>query len=159
MYSYYELYKNSKNPVTYRVKMVSYAKQHGIKKTAKLFKTTAKTVRKWVKRFEDGEKSALKDKSKRPHTSPSQIKPYWYFKIEDICQAAKKDNKPINATYIKKTYFIPYSTKTILRVMKKLNFAKRPEKRKYLPKIKKKLATSENIQVDIKHIDDISEGL
>jgi hypothetical protein len=50
-FKYYELYRNSKDPVQYRGLLVEYALKHGIKPTAREFKTTPKTVRKWVKPF------------------------------------------------------------------------------------------------------------
>ena len=39
---YYELYRNSKDPVQYRGMLVEYALKHGIKPTAQEFKTTPK---------------------------------------------------------------------------------------------------------------------
>ncbi|MDC7126904.1 MAG: helix-turn-helix domain-containing protein [Spirochaetales bacterium] len=49
MYQYYQLIKNSKDPVPFRTEMVKYAIENGNKPAAKNFQTTPKTVRKWRK--------------------------------------------------------------------------------------------------------------
>jgi len=43
MYSYYDLYRNSNNPVPCRMDIVQYAKEHGIKPTVREFKATPTT--------------------------------------------------------------------------------------------------------------------
>jgi transposase len=161
MFSYYELYRTSKNPVPYREKMIRYAREHGIKPAARMFQTTPKTVRKWLHRFEEEKKPGLQDRSKRPRTSPNQIKPYWYFKIQDVCTTAKKHKKRINAVWIQRKHEVPYSTKTILKVMREIDFL--PQKRKKyqrkrdLREIKQQLQPFEKIQIDIKYLNDIPE--
>lgn len=161
MYSYYELYRNSKDHVRYRVDMVKYAQKYGIKPTAQKFQTTPKTVRKWVQRYSEQKKPGLRDRSKAPHSSPNKIKPYWYFKIKDVCSTAKKHNKRITAVWIKRKHSVPYSTKTILKVMRELDFLpqkrKRYQRRNDLREEKKKYKVFEKIQVDIKYLDDIPE--
>ena len=62
MYTYYHLYKNSKDPRSFREKIVKDAKVIGIKPTARKHKTSPQTVRKWLKRFNDEGKPGLKDK-------------------------------------------------------------------------------------------------
>ncbi len=70
MYKYYELYKNSKDPIPLRITIVREAKKIGIKPTARKCKTSPKTVRKWVKRFDEEKKPGLQDRSRRPKSSP-----------------------------------------------------------------------------------------
>ena len=161
MYTYYQLYKNSKDPVPFRINIVKDAKNLGIKPTARKYKTSPKTVRKWVKRFDEEKKPGLKDRSRRPKRSPNEIKPYWYYKIEEVCSWAKRNNKRINASMIKRKHNIPYSKNTILKVMRKLDFMPQ-KKRKYqrkrdLREIKAKMKAFEKIQLDIKYLDDIPE--
>ena len=128
MFNYYDFYKNSKDPVSYRINIVKDAKRIGIKPTARKYKTSPQTVRKWMKRFDEEKKPGLRDKSKRPKSCPNEIKKYWYFKIEDICNWATNNNKRINAAMIKRKHNIPYSKNTILKVMRELDFM--PQKRK-----------------------------
>lgn len=161
MYNYYDLYKNSKDPIQLRINIVKDAKKIGIKPTARKYKTTVKTVRKWVKRYNELKKPGLRDKSRRPKNSPNEIKRYWYFKIEDICKWAKKNNKRINASMIKRKHHIPYSKNTIIKVMRELNFMpqkrKKYQRKRELREIKAKMKPFEKIQVDIKYLDDIPE--
>ncbi|MGP1439064.1 MAG: helix-turn-helix domain-containing protein [Treponema sp.] len=57
---YFAIYKDKKNILKVRKAMVEYALEHGMKPAAREFKTTVKTVKKWVKRFrEDSEKGLL----------------------------------------------------------------------------------------------------
>jgi len=161
MFNYYDFYRNSKDPVSYRINIVKDAKRIGIKPTARKYKTSPQTVRKWVKRFDEEKKPGLRDKSKRPKSYPNEIKKYWYFKIEDICSWANKNNKRINAAMIKRKHNIPYSKNTILRVMRELNFSlkkrKKYQRKRDLREIKAKMKAFEKIQVDIKCLDDIPE--
>jgi hypothetical protein len=92
-FKYYACYRDSKAIYDTWVKMVRYTKEHGIKPATRVFATTVITVRKWVKRFEEGDKSALKDRSLQPLNSPTVIKPYWKFKILGICKDLKEKEK------------------------------------------------------------------
>lgn len=161
MYTYYEFYRNSKDPVQYRVEIVREAQEYGIKPTARKFRTTPKTVRKWVQRFEKEKKPGLRDRSRRPMTSPHQMLPYWRYKVQHVCSEARKKNKRITAVWIQRKHKVPYSTNTILKVMKETGFM--PQKRrKYqrkrdLREMKRQMKAFEKIQVDIKYLDDIPE--
>jgi transposase len=158
---YYDYYRQSKDPYDVRVQLVQSAKRIGIKPTAKRFATSPKTVRKWVERFKEGGKSNLKDQSRRPKSSPNVIRPYWQFKIQEVCRTAEKRNKRINATFIKRKHRIPYSTKTILRVMREVGYIrhkrKKYQRKRDLREIKKRLKPFEKIQIDVKYLDDIPE--
>ena len=44
--------------------MVEYALEHGIKPAAREFKTTVKTVKKWVKRFREASDAGLVNRTK-----------------------------------------------------------------------------------------------
>ena len=51
---------------------------------ARLFKTTPKTVAKWVERFRAEGVDGLRDRSSRPHSSPSQTPPTTCAAIEAL---------------------------------------------------------------------------
>ena len=161
MYKYYELYKDSKNPMNLRKEIVQYALDFGIKPAARHFQTTVKTVRKWLRRWEENKGAGLKDMSKRPHNSPNQIAKYWYFKIQDICQTAIRDNKRIDATFIKGKYKIPYSTKCILKYMREFKYLRtkktKTEKKRDMREVKELYRAFQKIQIDIKYLDDIPD--
>ena len=47
---YYQIIKKSKDSFYLRLQLVKYATKNGIKAAAREFKTTVKTVKKWVKK-------------------------------------------------------------------------------------------------------------
>ena len=67
-----------------REQMVRAVVDHGLSKAeaARQFNTSPKTVRKWVERFCSEGVVGLRDRSSRPHTSPSQTPP-------DACDAVE----------------------------------------------------------------------
>ncbi|MGP1439908.1 MAG: helix-turn-helix domain-containing protein [Treponema sp.] len=56
---YFAVYKEKKNILKVRKAMVKYALEHGMKPAAREFKTTVKTVKKWVKRFREDAENGL----------------------------------------------------------------------------------------------------
>jgi Helix-turn-helix domain len=48
---YFDLVREMKDAYNHRLRLVESANQRGIKPTAKLFATTAPTVRKWLRRY------------------------------------------------------------------------------------------------------------
>jgi hypothetical protein len=160
--SYYELYRNSKNMYDYRRRMVRYAIKYGNKPAAREFSTTPKTVRKWVKRYSKENNYRLQELSRRPHSNPKEIEPFWQFKICDICNTFQKRKKRLTAARLHRDHpEIPYSVKTIAKVMKKNGFMKlakrKYERKRDLRELKKKYKPFEKIQVDVKYLDDIPE--
>ncbi|MCK5268007.1 MAG: hypothetical protein KAR07_07560 [Spirochaetes bacterium] len=158
--NYYDFFRNCKDPYDIRRQIVRYALKNGIKPAAKHFETTPKTVRKWVKRDQNGDKR-FKDLSKKPKISPNKISQYWEYKIVFECQKYKDRKKRINAVFLKNKFQIPYSLITIRKVMKDKNFMvvskKKKERKRDLRELKKKYKAFEKIQVDVKYLDDIPE--
>jgi len=70
----------------HRQRMINYFKSHGATKTAIRYKTSRKTVYKWTNRY-DGTIASLKDRSRRPHTSP---KSHTVDEIKAVKRALKK---------------------------------------------------------------------
>lgn len=158
---YYQYYRTSKEIRTVRRDLVKHALKHGIKPAARRYSTTPKTVRKWVRRYQELKWPGLKDQSKKPHTSPNRMLPYWQFKIQEVCERAAAKRKRLTAKKIQELHKIPYSTKTILKTMQEVGYS-RNRKRKYerkrdLRELKKSLKPFEKIQIDVKYLDDIEE--
>ena len=61
---YFVIYKEKKNILKVRRAMVNYALEHGMKPAAREFKTTVKTVKKWVKRFREDSENGLLSKNR-----------------------------------------------------------------------------------------------
>jgi len=72
---YYTIMRQSKDPRWLRYEMVRYAKKEGVKPAARVFGTTTKTVRKWLKRWQPGSLRGLEDQSKAPKGKGSGIDP------------------------------------------------------------------------------------
>jgi Helix-turn-helix domain len=57
---YYDLVREMKDAYNHRLRLVESARQRGIKPTARLFATTAPSVRKWVRRYRQPRGSCLR---------------------------------------------------------------------------------------------------
>lgn len=157
---YYECYKTHKEIERIRAEMVKYAREYGIKEASGKFATTEKTVRKWVKRYRKRE--SLKDRSRRPKSSPNRIKVQYEKMIIDSCLYHLKHYKRINGVYLKNALMIPYSVKTVIKVMRGNGLyervsKKKPERKRDLREIKKLMKVFEKLQVDVKYLTDIPE--
>ena len=70
---YFDQVRQMKNAFNFRLQLVTYAPQHGIKKTARDFATTVPTVRKWFRRWKERGLEGLKNLSRAPHSCPHKI--------------------------------------------------------------------------------------
>ena len=79
---YYDMIRSDDATVTLREQMVRYARQHSISAAARLFDTTRKTVRKWLRRYDAGE--PLTDRSRRPKSCPARTAPALEEKVVEL---------------------------------------------------------------------------
>lgn len=160
---YYQLQRVSKGVGMYdiRVRMIVYAKKHGNKPAARKFSVSVKTVRKWIRRHAELGKPGLYECSRKPKRSPNEMKPFWKFKIHDICNEAKTNNKRISGAMIKRKHGIPYSLSTVLKEMRACGYMqnkrKKHQRKRDLREIKQKYKAFQKIQIDVKYLDDIPE--
>ncbi len=89
---YYDFIRISKDRYEARLELVEAALEYGIKPTARKYRTTVKTVRKGVRRYEADKKAWLVEQSRRPHTSPRATKMWmrcklnkWLLKCSQKC--------------------------------------------------------------------------
>src|SRR5574340_181924 len=129
-YTYYQVMRLSKDKKQQRYQMVIYAKEHGVKPTAKLYETTPKTVRKWMKRFYKDGYQALNDLSRRPHFSPKAIQDDLQKKIV----ALKGVYKRVGADHVKILENLPPSAKTIRKIWRKNGVSSRKRRKKHVTK-------------------------
>lgn len=161
--SYQEMYYSVNNMsviVDKRLEMVHMALEIGYKPTARFYKTDRNTVRKWCRRYALEGIDGLKDKSKKPITSPTRIKQDDINKISNAAIDAKKKKKYITVKNIrKKTKIKSYSDATINRYINKVAGKKKYRKRDVTngktTEFKKYLKPFEIIQIDIKYLTDI----
>jgi len=155
--NYYKLMRELKDKTQLRQQMVTVARQQGIKPAARIFHTTAKTVRKWLRRY-DGSLKSLHDESKAPHNPGRTITDADEQKIVK----AKKRLPTWGARRLKKDCQLPYSVKTIRKVLKKHGLLRRYRRKKHetklsLREIKKQWDFGQQIDVDTKYLLDIPE--
>ncbi len=67
---YFDLIREMENAFNHRLRLVRWAQQRGIKKTAREFATTIPTVRKWLRRFQRQGLAGLQEHSRAPHRCP-----------------------------------------------------------------------------------------
>jgi transposase-like protein len=70
---YFEVIRQMKNAFDFRLRLVTYARQHSIKAAARAFRTTLPTVRKWLRRYEAQKLNGLQELSLAPHPCPHKI--------------------------------------------------------------------------------------
>lgn len=160
---YHEVCNSSNLIEEFRFKMVMRAKEIGIKPTAREFKTSPTTVRKWLGRYkENPSKKALTDRSRAPKSSPNSIPIEDKNRIIRKGQKLIRDNKRLKAAYIKRDLNLSYSLNTIIKILKKEGLYKKKlrsktERKKDMRSVKAKMRAFELLQIDIKYLDDIPE--
>jgi len=149
--------RQSKDSRYLRLRIVQHAKTHGVKPAARVFCTTPKTVRKWLRRF-DGTLASLAERSRRPHRSPNRLHPAQEKKIVTL----KKRLPRWSARRLKRDFDLPYAERTIRRVCRdhKLNRKYRRKKhqtKRRLREVKKAWRLFQQIDIDTKDLCDIPE--
>lgn len=156
-YSYFTVMRESKDSRHLRLRMVQYARTHGVKPAARTFRTTPKTVRKWLQRF-DGTLASLADQSRRPHRSPQKLHPSSEQKIVRLKQRLPR----WSARRLKRDFELPYAEKTIRRVLRDHGLNRKYRRRKHqtkrcLREVKKAWRFLQQIDADTKDLCDIPE--
>lgn len=157
-YQWYQVMRLSKDKKQQRYQMVIYAKEHGIKPTARLYATGPKTVRKWLARFKQGGYQALADMSCRPHHSPNATPEEMARKIVKL----KTKYKRVGAEQIKILEDLTTSAKTMRKIWRENGISNRQRRKKHITKqnlreIKRQFALFERVCEDTKDLDDIPE--
>ena len=156
--TYYQLMRISKDKKQQRYQMVLYAKEHGVKPTARIYATGPKTVRKWLKRFKEGGYQALADMSRRPHKCPNATPEALTQKIVKL----KAEYKRVGAEQVRILESLVTSAKTMRKIWRENGVSSRQRRKKHVTKqnlreIKKQFALFERVCEDTKDLDDIPE--
>ncbi len=154
---YYTHMRNCKDKRLLRYHLVICAREHGVKPAARAFKTTPKTMRKWLARWQPGSLRGLEDRSKTPRSQKCQIPPHQREKAI----ALKKKLRGFDAERIKRDYDLSISEKAIRRAWREAGLLKR-KRRKHktkqdLRKVKAAWCLIEQAEVDVKVLRDIPE--
>jgi transposase len=156
-YPYYTVMREVTAPKHLRLRLVLYAKSHGIKPAARAFATTVKTVRKWLRRF-DGTVDSLGAASRRPHRQPRKLPPASERKIVELKQKLPR----WAAQRLKDQFGLPFSVKAIRRVCRDHGLTRKYRRRKHqtkrlLREVKKTWALFQQSDIDTKNLCDIPE--
>ena len=152
---YYHVMKKMSNRFDLRLRMVQMVEEKGISATARYYRTTRKTVCKWVRRYEQGGLRALKDRSRAPKQIPHKIPQELERKIVRL-----RRRYPGWGPKRLKTYFdLPCSEGAIHRVLRQNGLVrkrkKKWKKRRDLRKLKAALKPFEKLLLDGKDLKDI----
>jgi transposase len=146
-----------KDPRQYRLELVRYAKEHGVKPAARYFKTTPKTIRKWLRRWNPGSLEGLADQSR----APKNPKIYITQEQKEQVNQLKRMLPSFGAERIKQLYQLTISEKTIRTIWRKQGLLKTKRKKhktkQNLREIKAKWKSFEQISIDTKDLIDIPE--
>lgn len=83
---YYLIIKDMSNKFNYRFRIVEYAFKYGKSRAAREYKTTRKTIRKWVGRFKQEGLKGLEDRKKTPEYIPHKLRPEEEKRIIELRQ-------------------------------------------------------------------------
>jgi transposase len=152
---YYDLVREMKNAYNHRLRLVESVRERGIKPTARLFATSALTVRKWWRRYQQHGPSGLKEHSRAPHHHPLKTPPA----IEQQVLALRQQLPTFGAARLKREFDLPVSHMAMQRIWREHGLMK-PRKKKYqrkqdLAHIKAQWALFQQISADTKDLDDI----
>jgi len=148
----------SKDKKQQRYQLVACALKHGIKPAARTYNTTPKTVRKWIRRFKQGNYQALDDLSRRPKYCPNALPAEESARIIRL----RKKYKRLGAEQVKVLECLLPSSKTIRKIWRKNGVSSRKRRKKHITKqnlrdVKKRFKLFEQSCEDTKDLCDIPE--
>src|SRR3990172_8448959 len=152
---YLEVVGKLPNVFNYRLRLVTPARQHGIKPAARAFHTTVATVRKGLRRYAGQGLKGLQELSRAPHSSPHKI-------VGELAQRVVERRRQLptfGAQRLKREWALPLSHVAIQRLWREHGLL-RKRRRKYqrkqdLAALKATWALFQQISADTKDLDDI----
>ena len=149
--------RDSKDPRQLRYRLVLHAAEHGVKPTARAFRSTPPTVRKWVRRWEAHGWDGLVEQSRAPRNPVRRISATQRQEVIRV----KKQCPSFGAQRLKDLYALTLSVKAIRRIWREerlLKVKRRKHKTKQnLRAEKAKMPVGRQFCVDTKELDDIPE--
>jgi transposase len=111
---YFDVVRQMKNAFHYRLQLVTYARQHGIKAAARDFHTTVPTVRKWLRRYEAQKLKGLQELSRAPHSCPHKIR----GELAERVVALRRQLPTFGAQRLKREWDLPLSHMALQRILR-----------------------------------------
>jgi len=137
-----------------RQKIVAYARERGLKATARAFGCSRNTVRTWWRRYRPGKPSSLAEHSKRPRHCPHQTA----SSVEGLVVQLRR-RTGFGAERLKMEFQIPCSVGAIKRIIRQRGLV-RPRKKKSQTKqslrlVKARWRLFQQLVADTKYLQDI----
>jgi transposase len=157
-YTYYDVMRISKDPKDLRYRMVLSVEKYGIKATARLFRCSRTTVRRWYRRWQEHGYQGLEERSRRPHHSPNATPAAERKKLVKL----KRKYKRLGADAIKVLEGLTRSARTMRKIWREEGVSSRRRRKKYktkqnLREEKRKWRLFQQIDEDTKYLTDIPE--
>lgn len=154
--SYPEMIRQVKPQSKYdlRLRLVHSAKQLGVKPAARLYGTSPQTVRLWLRRYRQGGRSGLGDRSHAPRHCPHKTSPSRERQV-----VAARQRSGFGPRRLKVEFELSPSIGAIARILRQRGLV-RPRKRKRITKqdlraVKARWAVFSKVCHDTKDLDDI----
>ncbi len=154
--AYFDVVRHMKNAFNYRLRLVTHARQHGIKAAARAFRTTVPTVRKWLRRYEGQGLKGLQQLSRAPHSCPHKIGGELAARVVEL----RRQLPTFGARRLQREWELPLGHGAIARILRDHRLIHR-RRRKYQKKqdlaaVKETWARFQQISADTKDLDDIA---
>jgi transposase len=155
--AYFDLIREMKNAYNHRLRLVQYARQHGIKAAGRAFQTTVPTVRKWLRRYQQQGCSGLLERSRAPHHPAGKTPP----EVEQQVLAIRRQLPTFGARRRIREFDLPVSHRAAERIWK-VHGLIAPRRRKYQKKqdlaaLKATWRLFQQISADTKDLCDIPQ--
>jgi len=152
---YYDLVREMRDAYNHRLRLVESVRQRGIKPTARLFATSALTVRKWWRRYQQQGLTGLREHSRAPHHCPHKTP----TDLEQRAVALRRHLPTFGAARLKREFDLPLSHMAIHRIWRQHGLIRR-RRRKYrrkqdLAAVKATWRLFQQISADTKELGDI----
>ncbi len=152
---YFDVIREMKDAYNHRLRLVQYARQHGIKPAARAAATTVPTVRKWLRRFQQQGLSGLQEHSRAPHRQPRRTPP----ELERQVLELRRKLPTFGARRLIREFDLPLSHGALERIWRGHDLLA-PRRKKYqrkqdLAAVKATWRLFQQISADTKDLDDI----
>ena len=138
-----------------RLQMVLHAAGHGVRATARAFGSTPKTVRRWRRRFDQGGRAALADRSRAPRRCPHKTSPAQEKRVVEA-RALAPCFGPRN---LKRLFALRPSLGAIGRILRQRGLTRKrrtkPQRKNDLRAVKAQYKPFQRLQADTKPLYDI----
>ena len=136
----------------FRLSLIRYADKHGVSKAARVYKTNRQYIYRWKRRY-DGSWDSLRDRSRRPHSHPSQHTQQEIQLIRNMRRRNPHAGLVVLWVKLMQRGYCRYIT-GLWRVLKRLELSPvKPPNPKYIPRTyEQMLYPGQRVQIDVKHV-------